>query len=228
MARSHPVCALTNHVCHKAKRDVTDSACNMHLSTSQVGLCSLIGQCIIRANQGMRVAHAKFALLISLVTLLAHTGQNKHTVVAATLLLIQVQKYLFNSGKFRAFFCMDHELFDIPPKELANHQSMLLEQKFLTIHDWSNQECYQNTGLAQDQLHEIYRLFELEETANEEPHIGYITVPNGQGKYHKFPPKEMFFFFMTRMRTGMDKKRLCSFLFGGLASHWTHGWNWIL
>lgn len=228
MARAHPVRALTNRVRRKAKRDVADSARDMHLSSSKIGLRSLIGKGIIRAHQEMRAAYATLAPLISLVAVLAHTGRNEHAVVAAYLLLLQVRKYEFSSGRFKAFFRMDHELFDIPPEELANHQSTLLERKFLTIDDWSNQECYQNTGFTQDQLHEIYRLFELEEAANEEPHIGYIAVPNGQGKYHKFPPEEMFLFFMTRMRTGMDKKRLCSFLFGGLASRWTHGWNWIL
>jgi hypothetical protein len=123
---------------------------------------------------------------------------------------------------------MDHILFDIPPEELANHQSTLLDRKFVRIEDWSNQECYQNTGFKQGQLYEIYRLFGLEDVANEEPHIGYIAVPNGQGKYHRFPPEELFLFFLTRMRTGMEKKRLCNLIFGGSASRWSHGWNWIM
>lgn len=103
-----------------------------------------------------------------------------------------------------------------------------MERKFLTIEDWSEQECYQYTGFRKSQLKEIYHHFGLKEVANEAPHVGFIPVPNSQGKFHKIPPEEMFLFFMARMRTGMDKKKLCQLLFGGQASRWSHAWDWIL
>jgi hypothetical protein len=104
MARSHPVRALTGHVRRKAKRDVADSAREMHLSTSQVGLRSLIGWGIIRAHQESRAAYATLAPLISLVIVLVDTGRNEHAIAAAYLLLHQIRRYQFSSERFKAFF----------------------------------------------------------------------------------------------------------------------------
>ena len=188
MTRSQKIRALTGCVRRKAKRDVADAAREMHLSTAEVGLRDLLQRAMVVTHHESCAAYATLAPLISLVLLLVHSGRNEHAAAAADILLHQVRKYHVNTAKFEEFFRTDHELFDIPPEGQANHNSQLLDRQFLVIEDWGDQKCYQYTGFNQGQLHEIYQLFGLEEVADEEPHIGYIAVPNGQGKYHKIHP----------------------------------------
>jgi hypothetical protein len=127
--------------------------------------------------------------------LLAHYGHNPQALVVVNMLQIKMEKYLFNNNFFEAFFGLDHELFNIPPEELANRWTMWLARQFHRIEDWTEEECYQFTGFQQDQLFEIYSHFGLEEVAIAEPHIGYIAVASGsQGKYHLSLLRRYFYF----------------------------------
>ena len=103
-------------------------------------------------------------------------------------------------------------------------------REFFQIEDWSNEECYKFTGFTQDKLYEIYGHFGLEEVAEAEPHIGYIAICSNSNndKYHLFPPEEIFLFFMTRMRTGDDRVKLCTNIFGGHATRWSPALNWMM
>ncbi len=194
-----------------------------------VGLRSQIQRGIAATFHDAEAAYDTIVPLVAIVLLLAQYGHNQQALVVVNILQIQVEKYLFNNDLFEAFFRLDHELFDITPEELANKRTMRLARQFHRIEDWTEEDCYQFTGFQQDQLHEIYGHFGLEEVAAAEPHIGYIAVDSGsQGKYHLFPPQEIFLFFMARMRTGDTKKNLCATIFGGHASRWSPGLNWMM
>ncbi len=229
MARPHPVRALTGCVRRKAKRDSADYSRSMQLSHRMVGLRSQIQRGMATTFHAAEAAYDTIVPLVAIIMLLAHYGHNPQALVIVNMLQIEMERYIFNNGLFEAFFRLDHELFDITPEELANKRTMRLARQFHRIEDWTEEECYQFTGFQQGQLHEIYLHFGLEEVADAEPHIGYIAVPSGsQGKYHLFPPQEIFLFFMTRMRTGDSKKKLCMTIFGGHASRWSPGLNWIM
>lgn len=142
--------------------------------------------------------------------------------------LAQVLRYLTFYSRFWALFGLDHQLFDIAPAELDEYKASCVPRISHQIADWSDQDCYSNTGFRKDHLREIYYHFGLQQVADAAPHIGYIAVPTNQGKHNLFSPEEMFLFFMTRMRTGIDKKALCRLLFGGHPSRWSFGWDWIV
>jgi hypothetical protein len=55
------------------------------------------------------------------------------------------------------------------------------------------------------------------------------TNPNGPGgRNHLFHPEELFLFMMMTCHTGMTRKALCAYVFGGNASRWSFGYPWIL
>jgi len=229
MARPHPVRALTGCVRRKAKRDAADYSRSMQLSHSMVGLRSKIQHYMATTFHDAEAAYDTIAPIVALIMLLAHYGHSEHVMAAIHLLQVQVRQYLLSNNMFEALFRLDHELFDITPEELAGSRTMRLARQFHQIEDWTGEECYQFTGFTQDQLYVIYGHFGLQEVAAAEPHIGYIAVPSGsQGKYHIFPPQEIFLFFMARMRSGDDKKKLCTTIFGGHASRWSPGLNWVM
>ena len=228
MPRPLPVRGLTGLTRRKAKRDATDYARNMALSHRMVGLRDSIQRGMVMTFMDAEAAYDMIVPLVALIMILVHNGHNEQATAAVAMLEIEVREYQSNTNIFEALFRMDHEYFDISAEEIANRKTLRLFQEFLRIEDWSDEECYQFTGFTQDQLYDIYDLFGLEEVAEAEPHIGYIAIHSHGNHHHLFPPQELFLFFMTRMRTGDSKKKLCSTLFGGHATRFSPAINWIM
>jgi hypothetical protein len=228
MPQPLPVRGLTGLTRRKAKRDATDYSRNMALSHKMVGLRDSIQRGMVMTFVDAEAAFDMITPLVALIMILVHNGHHEHAMAAVTVLEIKVREYQFNTNMFEALFRMDHEYFDIPAEVIANRTTLRLLRQYIRIEDWSDEECYQFTSFTQDQLYEIYGQFGLEEVAEAEPHIGYIAIHSHGNHHHLFPPQELFLFFMTRMHTGDNKKKLCLTLFGGHASPWSRAINWIM
>ena len=139
-------------------------------------------------------------------------------------------QYARSSSIFMSLFRLDYELHDIPQDEEDNHNLHPLPRQDIRFDSWTDQQCYANTSFTKGQLLRIYDKFGLAALAtltNGSIHVN--TNPNGPGgRNHLFHPEELFLFMMMTCHTGMTRKALCAYVFGGNASRWSFGYPWIL
>ena len=97
---------------------------------------------------------------------------------------------------------------------------------------WSDKECYQDTGFNKCKLEQIFKCFGLQTIADQND--GYVRVSNysvdsdGRACCYLFDPKEMFLYFIARMKKGPPHKDMCSLILGGSSKRWSPGWRWML
>lgn len=206
----------------------------MHLHHSEVSLRRRIQTSWIKNALQAQLMLTFLPQLITLKLLVLSNAahlQNANTDIAIDLLLQLINIECFNYQTFaRAFFSIDHLIYDITPDEEARNLQFS-PCRNIRFDSWDDQKCLNYTSFRKDDLLRIYKLFDLENQCDQN---GFIRVATGGVNQNNMPccyrfnPEELFLFYMTRFKKGLTVVNMTNDIFGGDHNRWYYGWPWML
>ena len=221
----------TGHRRRGAKRNHSRDRRIMHLSHAQVGFMSSLQQrCYMEGSNALIYVFFTTKLLLACAYAMGAESDYITEQIVIAIVHVRMIKLVIHISRFDLCQYLDYVLHDIPPEEEA--AMTIKPRQNIVFESWSDWDCYHYTNFHKEQLARIFSCFGLQ--AIIDPITGKVQVPTGYYNqrgvacYYNFHPEELFFYTMTRMKTGNDHTQMCGDIFGGSPKRWSIAWRWVM
>ncbi len=133
----------------------------MGLSHLAVGFRRYLQRGLALAGSALHSAVQNLLQMVVFHAAFQDTGQIIPAAAMFTLICIHISRWVQSCSTFARFFCLDHELHDVPPDKENDHPSTRMPRQNLRIDSWTKQEAYGFTSFTKGQLNDIYHHFGL-------------------------------------------------------------------